>query len=653
MRKRYFLSGGVIFLSLLLITGCAGMQRGDDRPMTPGVFMAEVPGYVYGTTWTVMVEVNEHSILDITSLGVDIAKTRGIGTDAIPILRNRVLAHQTADVDAVVGATVTSLTFSMGVNEALGKAGAPARMRIGSRPVFYTRSVTENVDVLVMGSGLAGLSAAITAKINAPSARVVVIEKSEITGGSSRMSAGLIKTPYQNTAAERDNLFNYFMARFQGAADSALVRRWVDNIVPAWAFIEDVAESTIFDTARHGAMFSGISMPPRMRFFRSGNGSVLIDFLLARAAALDIPVLTGVAGTQILLTDGVVTGALAEGRNINYTFNVSTAVVIATGGHGYNPEMLYKWHGGARNDPPGSFPTHTGTGFQMAYDIGAAYLFKGGAVGSPFIYGAQVNSFVTGRVLIADDGTRPQFALGNNANETGFPARTAANFAGYTHPGGVSAVAFTEALTRSYYTGMTSRIVNERIKRDYALNWRWMVEKRAERPATTFWMLHRGDSVPSFGGTSQIRSAPAGNYAALAALIPGTVNATQLEAAFEYAPNWHPPGPRSPGTAPAPVAGNLIVAIRAVPGNIGTYGGLMIDEHSRVLRRPAGASGTAGNGRTVTGANNFIPGLYAAGEVANGQLQYLEYPGSGTMLSIALTFGHLAGLHIANTFNTR
>jgi len=79
-------------------------------------------------------------------------------------------------------------------------------MLIGSAPTFIHRELTEDVDVLVMGSGIAGLTAAISAKVAQPRARVVLIEKSEITGGASRMSGGIINLPLQNTPAEINDM---------------------------------------------------------------------------------------------------------------------------------------------------------------------------------------------------------------------------------------------------------------------------------------------------------------------------------------------------------------------------------------------------------------------------------------------------------------
>jgi fumarate reductase flavoprotein subunit len=61
-------------------------------------------------------------------------------------------------------------------------------------------------------------------------------------------------------------------------------------------------------------------------------------------------------------------------------------------------------------------------------------------------------------------------------------------------------------------------------------------------------------------------------------------------------------------------------------------GGLKINTKAEVLH----TSGSA------------IPGLYAAGESANGQLFYKEYPGSGSSLAVSTTFGREAGKNAAS-----
>jgi len=73
------------------------------------------------------------------------------------------------------------------------------------------------------------------------------------------------------------------------------------------------------------------------------------------------------------------------------------------------------------------------------------------------------------------------------------------------------------------------------------------------------------------------------------------------------------------------------------PSSMGSMGGLKISPKAEVL----------GSGDKGTTADQPIPGLYAAGETANGQVFYLEYPGSGHSLSLGMTFGFIAGREAA------
>jgi 3-oxosteroid 1-dehydrogenase len=71
-------------------------------------------------------------------------------------------------------------------------------------------------------------------------------------------------------------------------------------------------------------------------------------------------------------------------------------------------------------------------------------------------------------------------------------------------------------------------------------------------------------------------------------------------------------------------------AVQIVPGDLGTKGGLVTDEHARVLR----ADGSV------------IAGLYAAGNVSSAVMGH-TYPGPGGTIGPALVFGYLAAENIA------
>ena len=85
---------------------------------------------------------------------------------------------------------------------------------------------------------------------------------------------------------------------------------------------------------------------------------------------------------------------------------------------------------------------------------------------------------------------------------------------------------------------------------------------------------------------------------------------------------------------PNPCLGTLEAApfwaVRVYPGDFGTKGGLLTDEHSRVLRE----------------GGDVIAGLYAAGNTT-ASITGHAYPGPGCTLGPAAIFGYLAGEHAA------
>lgn len=89
-----------------------------------------------------------------------------------------------------------------------------------------------------------------------------------------------------------------------------------------------------------------------------------------------------------------------------------------------------------------------------------------------------------------------------------------------------------------------------------------------------------------------------------------------------------------PGVKPNPNLGTLekgpFTAVKVVPGDLGTKGGLLTDEHARVLDE--------------TGA--VIEGLYAAGNTT-ASVMGRTYPGPGSTIAPAVVFGHLAARHAA------
>ncbi|KAK9439941.1 FAD binding domain-containing protein [Metarhizium brunneum] len=95
--------------------------------------------------------------------------------------------------------------------------------------------------------------------------------------------------------------------------------------------------------------------------------------------------------------------------------------------------------------------------------------------------------------------------------------------------------------------------------------------------------------------------------------------------------NYFGDGKVGPNPNLGPVAVAPFYAVAVVPGDLGTNGGLITDEHARVLR----ADGSV------------IKGLYAAGNTS-ASVMGRSYPGAGSTLGPALTFGYIAVNHMAS-----
>ncbi|MDE5442604.1 FAD-dependent oxidoreductase [Bradyrhizobium sp. CSA207] len=87
-----------------------------------------------------------------------------------------------------------------------------------------------------------------------------------------------------------------------------------------------------------------------------------------------------------------------------------------------------------------------------------------------------------------------------------------------------------------------------------------------------------------------------------------------------------------PNPCVAPLENGPFYAIKMVVGDLGTYAGIVIDENARAL----------------DAEGRVIPGLYAAGNDM-ASIMGGNYPGAGITLGPALTFGYIAGRHLADS----
>ena len=184
--------GLVLLLSLLLLaSGCASKPAENEvePEAVPGV-----SGTFTGTSFgmksdiTVDVELADGVIKAVTVTDQD--DSEGIAEVAVEEIPAAIVAAQNIDVDNTSGATMTSLGIKNAVAAALESAEVNVDdYRKGAAEVAKAEKDAETVDVVVAGSGFAGLSAAIEIA-RKTDLNVTLVEQNAYTGGSSRVCGG-------------------------------------------------------------------------------------------------------------------------------------------------------------------------------------------------------------------------------------------------------------------------------------------------------------------------------------------------------------------------------------------------------------------------------------------------------------------------------
>lgn len=320
-----------VLLSAALLTGCSTAKTSTETgSMKAGTYTATAEGYHGDITIDVTVS-------DTAITGIEVTKeeeTEGIGKAALPKLVEQAVADQTADVDIVSGATLTSNGFKMALTDALTQAGADMTKFAASSSDKDLEAVEETVDVVIVGAGVAGLSAALAAQLKGKN--VLVLEKMSLVGGASAMAgAGTVATgsTWQKEAGYEDSAESLkadMMANGHNKNDEATLDIFVNTVGEAfdWLVSEDGANVPYEQKEGGARVYSG-----------TGRGSGVVTSLSDSFTNNGGTILTDTKATELVVSDGTVTGVLAESKDKAYTIHAQY-VILATGGFGHNTDMI-------------------------------------------------------------------------------------------------------------------------------------------------------------------------------------------------------------------------------------------------------------------------------------------------------------------------
>lgn len=335
------------FLASMLLLGSIGGAAMAEG-MTPGTYEAAAQGFHGDVKLSVTVDAEKITAIDI----LEHSETEGIGAAALPKLVEAVLANQTIGVDSVAGATVTSEAFKAAMTDALTQAGADMDKMTAAVAASELEDVQMDADVVVVGAGAAGLSAALKTAQNGHS--VILLEKMGVIGGASAMAgSGTMATGskwqkedgYEDSA---EKLVEDMMANGHQKNDRATVELFANTIGEAfdWLVGEDGAAVPYQRSGKPSRSYSG-----------EGRGAGVCKNLAERLETVGGTLLTNTPATELVVENGAVVGVKAEGEGKAYTIRAK-AVILASGGYGANDALVpdeykkfvYAGHAGATGD---------------------------------------------------------------------------------------------------------------------------------------------------------------------------------------------------------------------------------------------------------------------------------------------------------------
>jgi fumarate reductase flavoprotein subunit len=477
--------------------------------------------------------------------------------------------------------TILTLAFAL-----VGCVQQPAPQTTTEAPttVAPTTSVPEDdglrTDVVVVGAGAAGIAAAIEA--SREGARVILLEKMPFVGGSTLLSGGIVLAT--NSPIQQD----------QGIEDSAeaLAQYWLDRAegnadMDLLTFIAEKSGETIAWLMENGVEFSdnvsagGTSPVLRLHYTKADRGFGLIKPLEEIARNEGVQIMLQTTAKKLLLNNAnEVTGLIAIDKDGKEIQIDARAVVLATGGFDRSEEMKDQYAPVASGHISYSNAGNIGEGFLMAQEAGAEMIYKDGVIGFRGLDGGVPYTSAIGGLI-----WQPHLYVDSEGN----------------------------------------RFTNEVI--DYPIFYKNMVENGSD----VFYLLFDQTKY-----VEALEEAIERGFAFKAstweelALLTGMNEDVLIQTVSRYndlAESGEDADFGKPAALMNPLTEADFYAVAVRPATLGTYGGPRINADTEVLR-PDGSA---------------IFGLFAAGEVANGQFFYKDYPASGTSIQMCFTLGRVAG----------
>lgn len=372
---------------------------------------------------TVQVKIANNKIADVKVLNwsethpvADLPKTK-VPAD--------IVKNQSTNVNNVSGATLTTFAIKTAVQDCLKQAGLNPKnyAKAVPNPVKVSGNVEEKADVVVVGAGGAGLSAAVAAAKRG--LNVIVVEKAHFAGGNTSVSGGCFNAadpegqkPIKMTEGQKLSIDKLLEEKIQ----NPLQKKLVTQVKQQWEAYKKSGSDSLFDSPELHALqswkagdykanlalvykltkeaptiqktlsemglawqkqptqFVGALWPRSHRAsnYKSGVGYIDTYLDLIKAHKLPVSFMMSTPAESLIEKDGKVIGIKAKGPDgKDYSIYASKGVILTTGGFGANVKMRNEYDEiwDKKLDAKvktTNMPAITGDGINMALKAGAA-----------------------------------------------------------------------------------------------------------------------------------------------------------------------------------------------------------------------------------------------------------------------------------------
>lgn len=373
----------------------------NNKKFKPGQYQEKVNDESY--EFLINVELGKDFIKDMQLVNANEFDNQVL--DNFAEIKQRIINSNSPHVDAISGATSQCEAFKKAVTKAMTQSNKEAIIAEGGDPN------DKSYDIVVVGSGGAGLASAIRA--HDLGASVVVVEKMPVIGGNTnKASAGMnaAETKFQKLKGivdSKDLFYKETLAGGKNKNNPELLRYFVENAPDAIDWLDE-----------NGIELSGITTTGGMSIDRTHRpasgaavGGFLISGLVKNLNKRGIEVMLDTNVTEIVTENHKVVGVkVVEEDGTNYIIKAK-AVVIATGGFSANREMVEKY----RPDLKGFVTTNhkgaTGSGIMILEKLGAGTVDMGEIQIHPTV--EQTTSYLIsesirggGAILVSQEGKR-------------------------------------------------------------------------------------------------------------------------------------------------------------------------------------------------------------------------------------------------------